>query len=72
MKVTELREKTAEELKTELLSTLEEQFKMRMQSSSGQQVQGHLVKQTRRDIARIKTILREKALSETASKKAGN
>ncbi|EGG95435.1 LSU ribosomal protein L29p (L35e) [gamma proteobacterium IMCC1989] len=61
MKATELREKTVEELSAELLSTLEEQFKLRMQASSGQQVQTHLFKQTRRDAARIKTILKEKA-----------
>ncbi len=61
MKATELREKTVEELNAELLSTLEEQFKLRMQASSGQQVQTHLFKQTRRDVARIKTILKEKA-----------
>jgi large subunit ribosomal protein L29 len=61
MKATELREKTVEELGAELLSTLEEQFKLRMQASSGQQVQTHLFKQTRRDAARIKTILKEKA-----------
>ncbi|MFT7388855.1 MAG: large subunit ribosomal protein L29 [Candidatus Endobugula sp.] len=61
MKATDLREKTAEELNAELLSTLEAQFKLRMQASSGQQVQTHLFKQTRRDAARIKTILKEKA-----------
>jgi large subunit ribosomal protein L29 len=61
MKATELREKTVGELNAELLSTLEAQFKLRMQASSGQQVQTHLFKQTRRDAARIKTILKEKA-----------
>ena len=61
MKASELREKSVEELKTELTSTLEEQFKLRMQATSGQQVQTHLFKQARRDIARIKTVLTEKA-----------
>ena len=61
MKATEVREKTVEELNAELLSNLEEQFKLRMQASSGQQVQTHLFKQTRRNVARIKTILKEKA-----------
>lgn len=61
MKASELREKSVEELKSELTSILEEQFKLRMQSSTGQQVQSHLFKQTRRNVARIKTILREKA-----------
>ncbi len=61
MKASELREKSVEELNAELLSTLEEQFKLRMQASSGQQVQTHLFKQGRRNVARIKTILNEKA-----------
>ena len=61
MKATELREKSVEELNAELLSILEEQFKLRMQASSGQQVQTHLFKESRRNVARIKTILKEKA-----------
>jgi len=61
MKATELREKTVEELDAELLVQLEAQFKLRLQSNTGQLNQPHLVKQARRDIARIKTVLREKA-----------
>lgn len=61
MKATELREKSVEELNAELISTLEDQFKLRMQTASGQQTQAHLFKQTRRHVARIKTILKEKA-----------
>lgn len=61
MKAQELREKTVEELNGELLSQLQEQFKLRMQASTGQLQQTHLVKQVRRDIARIKTLLAEKA-----------
>jgi large subunit ribosomal protein L29 len=61
MKASELREKSVEELNTELTETLEEQFKLRMQASSGQEVQTHLFKQARRNVARIKTILKEKA-----------
>ena len=61
MKASELREKSVEELNAELISTLDEQFKLRMQAASGQEVQSHLFKQTRRNVARIKTILREKA-----------
>ena len=61
MKASELREKSVDELKAELISVLEEQFKLRMQAGSKQQVQSHLFKQTRRNVARIKTILKEKA-----------
>ena len=60
MKAQELREKTVEELNTELLAQLKEQFNLRMQASTGQLSQTHLVKQVRRDIARIKTVLAEK------------
>lgn len=61
MNAQELREKSVEELNAELLKQLEEQFKLRMQASTGQLNQTHLLKQTRRDIARIKTVLNQKA-----------
>lgn len=61
MKTADLREKSVEELNQELLTQLEAQFKLRMQKSTGQLTQTHLLKQTRRDIARIKTVLTEKA-----------
>lgn len=61
MKVNEMREKSVEALNEELLAQLEAQFKLRMQNSTGQLNQTHLLKQTRRDIARIKTVLNQKA-----------
>jgi large subunit ribosomal protein L29 len=61
MKAQELREKSVEELNAELLKQLEQQFKLRMQASTGQLTQSHLLKQARRDIARIKTVLTQKA-----------
>lgn len=61
MKAQELREKTIEELNEALLSQLKEQFDLRMQASTGQLSQTHLVKQVRRDIARIKTVIAQKA-----------
>lgn len=61
MKASELREKSVEELNNELLAQLKEQFKLRMQASTGQLKQTHLLSQTRKDIARIKTVLRQKA-----------
>lgn len=61
MTATELNEKSVDELNAELLTQLESQFKLRMQKSTGQLNQTHLLKQTRRDIARIKTALRQKA-----------
>lgn len=61
MKAVELRNKSVEELDGQLLKLLEEQFKLRIQKSTGQLAQTHLLKQTRRDIARVKTVLRQKA-----------
>ena len=61
MKASELKAKSVEELNTELLGLLREQFHLRMQLATGQLAQTHLLKQVRRDIARVKTILTEKA-----------
>ncbi len=61
MKANELREKSVEELNTELLELLREQFNLRMQAASGQLQRTHLVKQVRRNIARVKTLLTQKA-----------
>ena len=61
MKASELREKSEEELEKELLKLREEQFKLRMQKVTGQLGQTHLLKQGQRDIARVKTLLTEKA-----------
>ena len=61
MDATELRGKSVEELDKELLRLLEARFKLRMQKATGQLGQTHLLRAQRRDIARVKTILREKA-----------
>jgi large subunit ribosomal protein L29 len=61
MKTSELREKSVVELNAALLSELQAQFKLRMQAATGQLSQTHLLKNARRDIARIKTVLTEKA-----------
>ena len=61
MNTAELRDKSADELNQELLSLLKDQFNLRMQKSSGQLAQAHLLGNVRRDIARVKTVLNEKA-----------
>ncbi len=61
MKATELREKSAEELQTVLLDLLKDQFNLRMQKATGQLAQNHMLGQVRRDIARVKTVLNQKA-----------
>ena len=61
MNATELREKTAEDLNAELLSLTREQFNLRMQQATGQMARPHQMKNVRRNIARVKTVLNEKA-----------
>jgi large subunit ribosomal protein L29 len=61
MKTAELKEKSVEELNAELVNLLREQFNLRMQHSTGQLEKTHQLKVVRRSIARVKTILTEKA-----------
>jgi len=61
MNASELREKSVEELNAHLIELLQEQFNLRMQNSTGQLGQTHQLKTVRRNIARVKTILTEKA-----------
>lgn len=61
MKANELLNKTADELNSEILSLREQQFKLRMQKGTGQLAQTHLLKQNKQDIARVKTVLKQKA-----------
>lgn len=60
MKAAQLREKSVEALNEELFSRLRDQFDYRMQKAAGQLAQNHLLKQVKRDIARIKTVLNDK------------
>lgn len=61
MNATELRRKSPEELKTLLLELSRDQFKLRMQKGTGQISKPSEMKNLRRDIARIKTIMGEMA-----------
>ncbi len=60
MGVAELRQKQIPELKIELSSLLRRQFKLRLLNSSGELKRNHQVKQLRREIARVMTLLTEK------------
>jgi large subunit ribosomal protein L29 len=64
MKASELREKSVDELQVALNDELKQQFKLRMQLATGQLNESHLVKLTRKNIAKIKTALNEKAGDE--------
>ena len=57
---TKLRDKSKDELQSELLALLQEQFNLRMQKGVEQSTQTHNFKRVRREIARVKTILSEK------------
>jgi len=60
MSTEELETKSINELNKELLELRKEQFNLRMQKGMGESPKPHLHKRVRRDIARIKTILKEK------------
>ncbi len=57
MKATDLRTKTADELKDSLMDLRKEQFNLRFQKASGQLENTARARQVRRDIARVKTVL---------------
>lgn len=61
MKASELRLKTTEELNKELLDLLKAQFGLRMQFATQQLNNVSQIGRVRRDIARVRTVLREKA-----------
>ena len=61
MKASELNNKSVAELQSQMEELLSDQFKLRMQKATGQLGQTHLIGQTRRDIARVKTVLASKA-----------
>jgi len=61
MKASELRSKTAEEIRTELDSLLKAQFGLRMQKATHQLTNNSQIVKVRRDIARARTLLTEKA-----------
>lgn len=61
MKASELRAKSVDELKAELLGLLKAQFVLRMQHATQQLAKNSELKKVRRDIARTRTVLKEKA-----------
>ena len=61
MKTNELRAKTGDELKKELDELLRAQFGLRMQIATQQLGNNSQIKKVRRDIARVRTLLKEKS-----------
>jgi large subunit ribosomal protein L29 len=64
MKASELRVKSAAELEQELLSLTKARFGLRMQLSTQQLSNNSQLSKVRRDIARVKTILKEKGAQQ--------
>ena len=64
MKSSELRAKDKAQLDQELQELLKAQFSLRMQKATQQLSKSSQIKKVRRDIARVRTILREKAVAK--------
>jgi len=59
MKASELKQKSAEELQTILLDLRKEQFNLRMQRGTGQLSRPHQMKEVKKDIARVHTVINQ-------------
>jgi large subunit ribosomal protein L29 len=66
MKGSEIRARTAEQIRQDILDAEEELMNLRFQRESGQVADSSLLGKLRRDIARMKTIVRERELLERA------
>ena len=64
MKASELQGKGADELRKELESLLKAQFSMRMQKATQQLTNTSQLRKVRRDIARVRTVIREKVAAK--------
>ena len=60
MKIDDVRGMTPDQLSDQLVSLKKEQFNLRFQKATGQVEKTHRVGEVRKDIARIKTVLRTK------------
>ncbi|MFW2545195.1 50S ribosomal protein L29 [Primorskyibacter sp. 2E107] len=63
MNAQELRDKTPDQLRDDLVQLKKEAFNLRFQQATGQVENTARMRQVRRDVARVKTILNEKAAS---------
>lgn len=59
MKASEIRQKSAAELNEMLVELRKRQFELRMQMGTGQMNEPHQLRQIRRDIARVKTVMNQ-------------
>ncbi|MDX2101462.1 MAG: 50S ribosomal protein L29 [Alphaproteobacteria bacterium] len=65
MKAADLKAKTADELTEQLAQLKKEQFNLRFRKATGQLENTAQVRQVRRDIARIRTVLAQKTAAQT-------
>jgi large subunit ribosomal protein L29 len=70
-KAADLREADESELETRLADAKQELFNLRFQMVTGQQDNSAMVRTTRREIARILTVLREKEIAAAEAAEAG-
>jgi large subunit ribosomal protein L29 len=63
MKAVEIRDMTPDELQAKLLELKKEQFNLRFQKATGALEKTARIKEVRKDVARVKTILQEKSAS---------
>ncbi|WP_118134094.1 50S ribosomal protein L29 [Oceanicella sp. SM1341] len=63
MNAAELRDKTPDELRDQLVALKKEAFNLRFQQATGQLENTSRMGQVRKDVARVKTILNQKAAS---------
>ena len=68
MKAQELKEKSPEQLREQLLSLKKEAFNLRFQQATGQLESTARMRSVRRDVARVKTVLNQKAAEAASSK----
>jgi len=64
VKAEDVRAKTIDELDDDLVVLKKEQFNLRFQRATGQLENTARVRQVRRDIARIKTVMRQKRVTD--------
>ena len=67
MKAADLREKTPDQLRDELAALKKEQFNLRFRAATGQNENTARMKTVRRDVARVLTVLNQKAAAAVAA-----
>ncbi len=67
MKAQELKDKTPEQLREQLVALKKEAFNLRFQQATGQMESTARMRAVRRDVARVKTVMNQKAAAAAAS-----